>query len=1007
MEHQSWILRLSGKGMGRRARWALILAICTSLYAVIGFFIVPWVLRSKLESILTEQLDHPVTVEEVQCNPFALSLTVRKLAISERDQSPLVGFHELYVNVEVASLLNRALTFSAISLQYPYAVVKLRKDGSLNLADLHPPAPEADQPEIEAGPNQSGEQSLPGVIIEALHVDRGIFEFHDDSKPTPFTTHIVPISFLLRNFTTRQESLHSHELNLTAEIGPGEGIEWRGSLYIQPLRSEGTVWLTGLKVRTLWEYMKDLVNFEITDGVIDLKASYQIRSGAGDLRASVDHTVFRLTNFALGEKGGSDTLISIPEFTVAGIEADLATRRVKIAKVSSSRALIAGWLDKEGRTNFQRLFVNEANGATPVQERPSPQAKPESDPEPWLVNIDKVSIEEYLFKLEDRKPATPVRLVLNPVNIKLANVTSQLDSKVDLDFFVRINDSGTVTAAGGLWGQPLAAELDLDVAKIALPPFQPYVDQIARLRLKSGAVNLKGHLSYHAEHDKKPQIRYAGKVSLADLLTQDKLLNKDFLKWSDLALNGLDIEIEPTKLKVSEIVARKPYLRFIIGADRSTNIQQLLVKPDSQEPAVEQKPSGKDSGKLATEAAVPVRIGVIRFVDASAHFADFSLKPVIDTGIFGLNGAIKGLSSKELARADVLLEGKVDKYAPVSIKGKINPLTSDAFTDLGVSFKNVELTTVSPYSTKFAGYPIKKGKVSFDLQYKLSKKILEAENKVVIDQITLGDKVESPDATSLPVKLAIALLKDRNGVIDIDLPVRGDLNDPDFKYGKVLLGVLMNLLTKAVTAPFNLIAGLVGGDNEELNVVEFPVGDENLTAASQEKLATLANGLKERPGLQLEITGAVDAEADRAVLAEVRLNQDLLAFKKAQLKSDGKPVPAAMGFTQLPEAEQAELVKALYVKKFGKLPEPSQPEARQGDQPVSGQIQALKARLLGEITVDDSEIRLLGQHRAKQIQDYLVTQGGIPPERIFLLDVKVDVKAANGIVASDLSLTAA
>lgn len=992
--------------MSKTAKWALISSACVGLYAVIGFLIAPPIIRSQLESVLTEQLSHPVTVKEVRLNPFALSLTLQDFVISERDQSPLLGFDELYVNLELASIVNRALTFSAIRLLYPYALARVRQDGTFNLLDLRSSVPASNGPPDSSAPvppTDPQEDALPGVIIESLHVDRGILEFHDDSKPTPFTAHVVPITFTLQNFSTRMDSPDS--LSFTAEVGPGEKIDWQGTFHLQPLRSEGTLALTGIKARTLWAYMQDLVKFEITDGVIDLTASYKVRSDRDAFAASVGQAAVKLTTFALGEKGSQDPLIAIPELTVEGIEADLTTREARIAAIRSRDARITGWLDKEGSTNFQKLFASDVTEAAPAQ-APSSQTQTTSSAKPWLVKIEQVTIDNYGITLEDRTPATPVRVTLDPLRVKLTNVTSRLDDKIDLDLFVLVNETGSVAVTGGVTAEPLTMDLNLDVSKIAFAPFQPYLDTIAQLNVRSGAASLKGHLSYHPKSGAKPQMRFDGTAGVTELLTQDKLLNKDFLRWSELALNSLTLEIDPTRVTIAEIVTVRPYLRFIIGPDRTTNAQQIFAKPDSDSGFAESPPLPPDSTNPPSQPEVPVQIGVIRLIDGSTHFADFSLKPVIDTGIFGLHGTIKGLSSKERSKADVSLDGKVDKYAPVAIKGKINPLTSDVFTDVGVSFKNVELTTVSPYSTKFAGYPITKGKISLDLQYKLSKNVLVAENKVVIEQLTLGEKTESPDATSLPVKLAIALLKDRNGVIDIDLPVRGDLNSPDFKYGRVLLGVLVNLITKAVLSPFNLVAGLVGGSGEELSVVEFPVGTDRLTSVSEGKLTSLAKALTERPGLRLEIAGAADGEVDRAALAEMKLNQDLVTLKGAGLTTTGKPVPENGDISRLSETEQAALVKALYLKKFGKLPE-SPPAPGQADKPVPVSIQALKDRLLSDITVGEDEIRLLGQERARRIQDYLVTQGSLPRERIYLLDIKMDAKARDGSVGSNLSLNAA
>jgi hypothetical protein len=379
----------------------------------------------------------------------------------------------------------------------------------------------------------------------------------------------------------------------------------------------------------------------------------------------------------------------------------------------------------------------------------------------------------------------------------------------------------------------------------------------------------------------------------------------------------------------------------------------------------------------------------------SAHFADFSVQPIVDTGIYGLKGTIKGLSSKEQARADVALEGEVDKYAPVTIAGQVNPLSHDAFTDLNVAFKNVELTTLSPYSTKFAGYPIVKGKLSIDLHYKLDHQQLEANNDVLIDQLTLGDKIDSPDATSLPVKLAIALLKDRHGRINIDLPVKGDLSNPEFEYGKLIWNVLTNLIMKVVTSPFTLMAKLVGGSSDQLSEVPFPVGSADIPSDKLARLKALAKSLEERPALQLEVSGMADPAADSAALSELKLQNELEALKQEAPKK-GRKSPSS---TDAADTDGFGLLKALYVQKFGRLPDQADPQM-----PVPPE--QLKERLLHAFPVEEAELRLLAQERGKQIQHFLISEAGIPADRVFLLDAKLNGRAQNGTVTSHLSLTA-
>lgn len=282
-----------------------------------------------------------------------------------------------------------------------------------------------------------------------------------------------------------------------------------------------------------------------------------------------------------------------------------------------------------------------------------------------------------------------------------------------------------------------------------------------------------------------------------------------------------------------------------------------------------------------------------------------------------------------------------------------------------------------------------------DLHYQLDHRQLEANNDVLIDQLTLGDKTDSPNATSLPVKLAIALLKDRHGRINIDLPVKGDLNNPEFEYGKLIWNVFTNLLTKVVTSPFSLIAKLVGGSGDELSEVPFPVGSAEIPAEKLDKLKALAKSLEERPALQLEVSGIADPAADGAALSEAKLQGELNALKQEAGKSGRKSQSSA----ESGDTDGTGLLKALYVKKFGRLPD-------QTEQNHPMQPEQLRERLLHTFPVEDEELRLLAQERGKQIQHFLITEAGIPADRVFLLDAKLTPRAQNGAVASQLSLTA-
>jgi len=533
-----------------------------------------------------------------------------------------------------------------------------------------------------------------------------------------------------------------------------------------------------------------------------------------------------------------------------------------------------------------------------------------------------------------------------------------------------------------------------------LKSFQSYVDSVAQLELVTGTAALDGKFQYRTLGGHGPEMRYKGSVSIDGFGAVDRLHSEDFLKWESLLFNGLVLDVQPDKLSISEIVANQPYVRVIIWPDSTVNLTEIFSAQD-----------GETTNDVDSEAQtpIPVTIDTVCIENASVNFSDLSLKPNFAMGIQGLNGTVKGLSSKSLARADVLLEGKVDKYAPVKIDGQINPLSEDVYTDLALFLKNIELSTFTPYSGKFAGYAIKKGKLSLDLKYKLSENLLVGENEIFMDQFTFGECIDSPDATTLPVRLAAALLKDREGKIDIDLPVRGDLNDPEFSYGRIVVNALVNLITKIVSSPFDMLAGLVGGDGEGLSFVEFKFGSAALGTEQIRKLEQLAKGLHKRPALRLEIKGVADTKHDRVALAEAELLGQLKRAKLKELGAAELPVPARTEDISLSDDDYVRLITQAYADKFGEHPSTLfEIESETSESPKIEPevlIAAARQRLIEKIAVDETSLRRLAQERARQIKDHLIRKGEIPNERVFMVEVKINHASDADMIRTNLTLS--
>jgi hypothetical protein len=436
---------------------------------------------------------------------------------------------------------------------------------------------------------------------------------------------------------------------------------------------------------------------------------------------------------------------------------------------------------------------------------------------------------------------------------------------------------------------------------------------------------------------------------------------------------------------------RSPYARVIIAADETINVVEIMTPA---KPA----PAYHATVQVATEQGPPpqetkIRIDTIAMEDASLNFADFWIQPNYAVSIEQLNGSVTGLSSEETSRATLDLEGKVDRYAPATIAGTMNLLSAALYTDINLKFAGVDMTSVTPYSGRFAGYKIEKGKLSVDVTYHVENRALDAKQKFVIDQLQLGEKVESPDAVSLPLKLAVSLLKDRNGVIDIDLPMNGSLDDPQFRMGQLIWKAVVGLLTKIATAPFALIGSLFGG-GPEVSFVEFDPGATALEPAGQEKMAAVHKALVERPALQVDVPMAYSVELDGGLIEQQALDASLAKLAGSQKKLlGGRPDAEEVAAILADPGERFELLAQHYRAEAGDeavLPgEAAAYEALKNKERTSEGLAAANKALEDDWLVKHpatpEQLEALGKARGQSIQEALLGSGEVDAARVFLI----------------------
>lgn len=958
------------------------------VYALVGFFLVPHIIKAYVIPSVAEKLHRPVSVADVEVNPFLLSVRLTGFDIREVDQSPVIGFEEFYINLQAISLFHRAYVFDTIRLTLPYISVKVSKEGRLNLLDLLPPAEEPQEPappQAEKAPSP-----IPAVEIGQFEIAQGVVEFRDDSKPRPYELVIVPIRIALKNFFTRPGGENTYAF--TAELGRGETLAWEGTIALEPIRSSGKFVLSGLNLPDLWKYVQDRFRFTITDGMLTADAAYTIDAGADPPLVQVARANTQIETLKITEEGGLDPVIVIPTVKVEDVDFDLAKRDITVANIAVEQASWTAWLNPDGTVNYQQLFapVTPSQSAAP----PPSASAPRKEEKPWSVLLKQITLKDHAINFEDRSLATPARIKIAALTAETSDVHIPLRGPLPLSVAMQINETGQIHVKGSVVPNPFQVDLTLGLKDIAIMPFQSYLEKFARIDVLSGAVNVDGDLHLAVQHPRGPFLSYEGNANVAELAVADRDQGNEVASMKRFSLNTIRLTVDPTSLSIREVGLQEPVVHLVIQSDGGLNLAKLKSSEPSVAPA-EQKPPPAEKSK---SAPVPVTIGTVKLLKAAATFRDETVQPPVDTGISDFTGTIKGLSSKQVARADVDLAGRVDRVAPLKIVGTINPLSEDAFTDLAITFQNLDLTAEGPYSRKYVGYELSKGKLSFDLKYKVSQKSLEAENKVLVDQLTFGEKTNSPDATSIPVPFVVALLQDRQGRIEIDLPIRGDLNDPDFKYGRVLLSTLGNILMKVAASPFSLLGKLVpgGGSGEELQFFEFEPGSTSLAATELKKAEALIKALQERPGLRLEITGTADPVLDRQALRLQKL--------KTQLKTKWQQERALPKDADFPADEEERMIKERFeqehVQPTGAVPAPKPDVATK---PPT--VEEMRQQLAASIPVDDASLRSLADERAKQMRGQLAGEGKLADERVFLTEVNVTASGYEKI-RSRLNITA-
>lgn len=929
---------LSSLPSGRRrspSRWRLVVWIAGLAAALILFLLfgLPPIVKSQAEKRLTAALHRPVTIERVRLNPFRLSAEITGLHVGDNATGTLVGWRRLYVNAHLWARLGGTWRFEEVTLAGFEGNLARAPDGTLNIADLLPAAPTAASAPPKAKPRP--------LAIDRLVVTDAHIRFSDTSRRPAFHTTVGPVSFTLLQFRTDGDPRAPYEF--AARTESGEAFSWKGTLSIDPLRSQGEFTVQHIDLSKYAPYYRDLVRFTVETGKLSLRGRYvaDLSSELPDVRLTQGEIT--LEGLRLAPPGGPPVL-TLTQLTMAEIEADLRDRRALVGRLDWQGGQCRVRRTPSG-LDLATLFAPPSPQPTPAPAAPAPSTVPApasasspAGPVAALpdLRVRALSLQDIQVELVDETTSPAVQTRLETASFKLQDFAlRELATPRSWQGSATLATGGTLQATGTAALQPLALSAHVTLVDLALPPFSPYLETTLAGRLTKGRLGFTGDLRFE-----ESGLHVKGDASLDDFALATSAHLEDIATWSSLRLTGITLaNTNPLDLGVDHIEWSTLAARFVIREDGNTSLSELIRRPPAPKSSAATEPvppsavpSPSTPPPIQATATPPasrtnrpkLRVGQLTLKDARGSLTDRSLQPPVGPIVARLDGTVKGLSSDPSAQAVLDLRGAINESAPLELAGTINVLGAAPFADARLSLRSLDLAPIAPYVSKYAGYALERGSLSLAVKLNLAEGAVRSEDVATLEQFTLGAPTPGPDATSLPVTLALALLKDRSGRIVLDVPVEGRLDDPSFRIGRVIGRVLVNLLAKAATSPFALLGAVLGGGGggEELSFQLFSAGQSELLDTESAKLTKLAQALVERPAVRLDIAGQFDPVEDRTALQRAELDRQLRAQHAEHIRAtapQGIPPPAPSEMT-LTEAARAHALATLHRQAFPDSP---------------------------------------------------------------------------------------
>ncbi|VWC11326.1 DUF748 domain-containing protein [Burkholderia lata] len=944
--------------------------------------------------------------------------------VTDHASAPLFAARGVHVAAASLEPLRNAMHFDEIRIDQPVVDLSRDKQGVLNVEKLAAAPTAAQGKPAESGAAaasaaaeaaasgakvEAGAKEMPPLDLTIRHfaIDGGTVNVDDRVPATPTALSLTKLAATLDGFSMQGKTPAKY--TLSTSLSRGGDVTAEGTFNLAEKQADSKLTVAALALPALQPYLGEATRARVLDGTLGATVNAKADWGKTPLAAQVADSTISLKSLKIATPDAKAPAIVLPDASAKIAKVDVATRTAEIASVDASGLALDVQRLKDGKIDLAAL-AEPAQASVPKR---TVARKAEAAAPSWHYRIDALNVKDSSANFTDLSTPRPVKLAIKPLDLSVQKISDDMTKPLPVQLKATLNRKGSLNVTGDVTAQPLKLGLKINGNRLDAAAFEPYFGSALNATIASALLNAQGNLTFAQVKD-APRATYRGDVALVDVRMLDKATSDPFAGWRSLALSNLKVNYDEkgTDVDAARVTFSNFYGRVLLDAQGRLNLKDVVAKETgpaqsltrdaskgepvplspqaASAPAAAQQASAPAAAsatvvvKAATPPQNPVRMhfGELLLQNGRVTYTDNFIKPNYTANLVAIKGTVGAFGTDSTTSAPVDVAANLAGNGPISIKGSVNPLIEKPALDLTATAHDIELTNLTPYSAKYAGYPITKGKLNVDLHYELANDQLKANNHIFIDQLTFGDRVENDTATKLPVKLAISLLKNTRGQIDVNLPVSGSLSNPEFSVGGLIWRAVLNLIAKAVTSPFSLLAHAFGSGGEDLGYVEFAPGSYQLDDAQQKKLDTVVKMLTEKPSIRLDLIGRVDPAKDTSGLGDTYVERLVRQQKLKDVVGQGESIdPMSV------KVEPAEYSK--YLARAYKAADFKKPRNLIGLQKTLPDADMKKA-LADHAPADDNALRALAQQRAQAVRQYL--DGKIDSSRVFVVAPKLDAK---------------